>query len=233
MATHGRLQEIRRHCADLAAEVRRLQKRQRRSHACPPGLWAAACRVMWLPEGGTEAAKEFLLRSLPGDRLHGDDLSAQLQAATDGTPQDERLRLTTAPETPRERRCLQRARGWLQDAWLHEWLHNMNTGKGLAPVSSLVLNVRDRRRGEAGLLPARAPKQRHRLQWLRRWRCRWKVRMGRVAAADRPSPEVCARKAPGCDGLGGLVRGAADATCVPGFSGRRHETGFRTPDDPF
>ena len=207
MATHGRLQEIRRHCADLAAEVRRLQKRQRRSHACPPGLWAAACRVMWLPEGGTEAAKEFLLQSLPGDRLHGDDFSKQLQAATDGTPQEERMRLTTAPDTPSERRCLQRARSWLQDAWLHDWLHSMNTGKGLAPVSSLVLNVRDRRRGEAGLLPASPPKQKHRLQWLRRWRCRWKVRMGRVAAADRPSPEACARKAPGCDGLGGLVRG--------------------------
>ena len=57
--------------------------------------------------------------------------------------------------------------------------------------------------------------------------------MGRVAAADRPSSEACARKAPVCDGLGrGLVRGAADATCVPGFSGRRHETFFRTPEDP-
>ena len=233
MSVHDRVEQIRQHCGELAAEVRRLRKRQRRSHSCPPGLWAAACVVMWLPDGGKEAAREFLLQSLPADRLLGQDLAAKLQAATDGTPQEERLRLTTAPGTPSERRWLRRARLWLQDAGLHDWIQNMNTGKGLAPVSSLVLQVRDKRRGEAGLLPARSPKQKHRLQWLRRWRCRWKIRMGRVGAADRPSPEACARKAPGWDELVGLLGGRRMRLVSVVFPDPGRRLVFRHPEDRF
>lgn len=197
----------------------------------PPALWGTACLLHWLPEGGEQASVQFLLRSTHGERFSAEEWTGRLQAASHSTPHDERLRRTTAPGSPSERRSLQRAKVWLQDSGLHDWLHHLNTAKKVAPVSALVLGERDRRGGAADLRPPQAPKQKHRLQWLRRWRGRWQVRLGRVLGADRPEPDACVRKDKGSPELREVVFLQSVSRAHRRLSGRRDAPSFATPGE--
>lgn len=181
--------------AAVAAELRRLRQRQRREKAVPPGIWATACLIHWLKPNAPSAALHFLQQKLPGNNRTPEEWAKKLREACERIPEVERDRLTTAPGTVCERRQLQRARTFLEEAALHDWVGNLNAEKEIAPVSALVLQEVSRHRIETSNTVAQAAKSKHRLQWLRRWRSRWGVHLARILPADRPTPEVCLRKA--------------------------------------
>ena len=104
----------------------------------------------------------------------------------------------SARASPADRARLRRAHAWLQEAALHNWVRELNFDKRIAPVARLALGEATRRRREApDASPALPAGSRSRHQWLRRWRRRWGVALGRLAPGERPSPASCAAKAPG------------------------------------
>ena len=202
MATATTLGGLNECIASVTAELAALRRRQRRSAMVPAGVWGTACLLHWSAEGGLDTALHFLVQSLPMHAISEEEWTGKLEAALERTPQDERVRLTTLPATVMERRRLHRAQKWMKESDLHEWLEQQNVGKGIAPVSSVLLQEANRLLGAAVEGPRGAPSRKSRLQWLRRWRRRWRVRLGRVQAADRPSADACARKATGGRALG-------------------------------
>ena len=86
-------------------------------------------------------------------------------------------------------------RGYLEaDRFLKEydlqvWISRQNLEKGLTPSSHAVLQQCTRLAGEsqAGALGTSASKKKTRLQWLRRYRRRWRVRLGKVQEGEHMS----------------------------------------------
>lgn len=116
--------------------------------------------------------------------------------ATEAVADGDRARRATAPANETERRQLARARKFLAEASLHDWVAGLNTTQGIAPVSGVVLRELERRRSEEGAEAlVQANSRRGQLQWLRRWRGRWRVSLARLQPGDRLPPEECARKA--------------------------------------
>lgn len=192
--------------------------------------WNRACRCVGhgllatlVAAGGLDGALHFLARSRRTHAVPADERSGTLQAASERTPQGEPVHPTMLPGTATERQRSRRAHSRTKGSHLRGWLGRQNVGRGIAPVSSVLLEEAEGLRGPDGEGPAVAPSRKSRLQWLRRWRRLWCVRVGRVRAADRPSPDACARKATGGQGFGkGLLYGGrpgASAVASPAGPG--------------
>lgn len=195
MDSGSRLQVLQKSLDEVARELRLLRRRQQGDSRIGEALWQTACLVHWLAPGEPEAAIAFLQKQRPQDTTDRVQWTQLLEAAEKSTPEEERLRLTTTPCSLKEGRRLKRAQTWLQEFGLHTWIHNLNVGKSIAPVTSVVLQELERR-VSAAPEPSRIPaKSKHRQQWLRRWRRRWGIRLARLLPGERLAPEACARKA--------------------------------------
>ena len=101
------------------------------------------------------------------------------------------------PTTKDGRISLDKARTFLHELDLHSWLDDANKTKGIAPRSSILL---DRPVGQHSAATAKpllnvATKHKRKLQWLRRWRRRWKVGLGALHTRDTLPAAECASKA--------------------------------------
>lgn len=212
------LRALEKRCRENAAELKRLQKRRRRSSLISPARWQTACLLQWMAGDRSEAALDFLEPSeaeAGGTRAR---LAERLRVATENTPPEERRRLLSEPATPGERARLRRARARLEEVGLYSWLTEVNTGKGIAPVSSLLLGEMDRLRAEPARPGPVLPQKKSRFQWLRRWRRRWGVRLARLQAGERPTPEACWKKVAGAT-LGDSPRGERERRAGRGGRG--------------
>ena len=103
------------------------------------------------------------------------------------------------PTTKIGRSALARAKRFLQEFELHEWVETTNASKAIAPMTGVLL-----RRASSSAGPGESPpllrmdtKFKHQLQWLKRWRRRWQVGLGSLVARDTLSPASCRQKAHG------------------------------------
>ena len=85
---------------------------------------------------------------------------------------------------------------FMSQAALHSWVENMNM-KGLTPCSHVI--VQHAAPGSVELAGAAdtlgSAKRKHRYQWLRRFRHRWGVRIGKVHTLEQVTPEESIVKA--------------------------------------
>lgn len=191
----SRLPELEAQMRRTASELRRLQRAAARQDRIPPGLWATACLVHWSADGGLEPALRFLVHSRPSVASQRATLATKLEDTRSGTPGPERLRQLGAPSTAAERSRLARALKWLHEDSLHSWVGALNLKRGIAPMSSVMLREMENRVAQGAPRLTVAAARRGRLQWLRRWRGRWGIRLARIVAGDRLPVRECCRKA--------------------------------------
>ena len=81
------------------------------------------------------------------------------------------------------------AERFLKEYDLQVWISRQNLDKGLTPSSHAVLQQCTRLVGEsqAGALGSSASLKKTRLQWLRRFRRRWRVRLGKITEGEHMS----------------------------------------------
>ncbi len=188
------LEEFRRALHANAAARKRCARKMAAAQPSKDLLLAAGL-VHWL-SGNMGPALRFVAARRPGGQGQAEEIEGQLSRLFHTTSPAERRRLTTAPESAAESARLRRAQKFLAEQRLHEWLEETNITKGIAPLSTVVLQ---RSAQGEGMSPppalAMATSRKSKLQWLRRWRRRWGVSMARLPPGDRPPPEECQRKA--------------------------------------
>lgn len=87
-----------------------------------------------------------------------------------------------------------RVKKFLQEHNLHGWLETQNVDRGIAPGTAQVWK---RRLADGVETPKLASTRKGQLQWLRRWRLRWDVKIGSVAQREQVPDDVARLKASG------------------------------------
>jgi len=164
---------------------KKLQRQARVTQQPSAFLWNVALVLFELSGWSTQAPLLFLEQKRRGKNWDMAHVPRDLENWFLDAPLADITELTDAT-TPTQARALQTAKQWLSEHALHQWVHEQNNTKGVAPMSSLVLRQLHHGVGhEAGAHSLQAGcmlnAQRTNLQWLRRWRRRWNVKLGRFA----------------------------------------------------
>ena len=166
-----------------------------------------------LPAGATLSAKILLCRQAGDEAGVRAFLSAKTQRSVDAidrhvadllawystTSEAERVQVAEPSAAPAAARAGAVVDKYLQENNLHAWVTTQNLVKGITPTTPVVLQHL------AGAVPPAAPavggrasrrRRRSSLQFLRRWRRRWGVRLGLIGKLDHVLEQEMQDKAP-------------------------------------
>jgi hypothetical protein len=163
-----------------------------------PTLLKVAQILCCLPAGGLELAILYLVQKAGLSSAQAASQQTNLESWFDRTPEADRHQCHTLPPSIAGQAALQSALLFVDESKLEGWVREQNMEKGIAPASTVVWNQRERQLNanlEEGLPKPRPAKQKHRLQWVRRWRLRWRIKMGKIAAREYVSVADCQNKA--------------------------------------
>ena len=195
--TRSRQEQIRKELAQVAREIRNTRRKQNRQVAVPAALWRVATVIFALTHPDVEPAATFLEQRWK----HWSAEQHRVEPLLRGWYAQLMLTSTVAtvlePATRIGRASVSQARSFLQELELHKWVDVANKTQGIAPMSSIMLE-----RAEQGDAATNQPpllkmssQRKCKLQWLRRWRRRWKVGLGALRPRDTLPPAECASKA--------------------------------------
>jgi hypothetical protein len=192
-ALNGRL-------AESKEDITKKKKQARAaSTSVKQSMTRAARVIMCLPHGDLELAVSYLTQRAELQRKDKTAVQASLQNWFLSTDEAQRLRWSTHPPTTQGKAALREAEAFLEEWSLQNWVGKQNLEKGIAPLSGVVWSQREKRLNAAvaaGHLPTSRPaKQKHRLQWLRRWRLRWNIKLGTIQAREHVPAIDCQNKA--------------------------------------
>jgi hypothetical protein len=161
-------------------------------------MWTARI-IVCLPQGGLDLAITYLtLRA----GLKSKDALVQKKGLQDWfaeTAETERQKWCTNPPSKKGKAAMKEAEKTVAEWALHEWVRKQNMEKGIAPLSGIVWSQREKNLNAdaaAGVVPRPRPtKQKERLQWLRRWRLRWRIKLGAIQAREHVPADECQSKA--------------------------------------
>lgn len=188
------LQSVKEKQHDIKQALRRVSKekaetRRRRRHS-----EQVALHVLCQSGGNRGLLQHFL------ERMLGQEASAEAAVSFDAIvhsyeamsgEQIKELREPTALLKPTA--VARQAARFLKECHLAKWVERRNMDQHIAPVVSLVAQ---QARASKCLPPdPTSTKWTSQLQWLRRWRRRWSITLGRIAAREYVPPEEARRKA--------------------------------------
>ena len=102
---------------------------------------------------------------------------------------------------------LKKAEDFLLGSRLQDWVQHQNLTKGMTPSSHAVLQQKRRFSQTGAYRPAStATKRKCKLQWLRRWRSRWSVRLATLAAREVVPAAEKQSKVHSCDSEAPLLQ---------------------------
>lgn len=188
--------EVELRLAQLSREARDARRSQRRNMTVPPVMWRIATVIGVLTHPRLEPPCLYLLQKRNRLEPMKDELRTRLADwySSHVTPATRTEILH--PSTKEGKLALIAASHFVNEMKLHAWVEDVNISNGIAPRTSVVLN-KSASIAPVALTtgPSAAPKGRkHQLQWLRRWRRRWGVKLASLAARDTLPSETCQRK---------------------------------------
>ena len=177
--------------------LRQKKRQQIRSSAMPAFAWRVTLMLYVLQDWHAAAAVRYLRTKInrPEDEeeLTGQVETWFLQASL------EDICALSPPHQGKDVAAFSAAQAWMHEFQLYTWLGQQNTAKGVAPMSAVVL--REHQQSGTSVEPAavRMPGghdagPRSNYQWLRRWRRRWGVSIGRFAAREHLQTSVMQNK---------------------------------------
>lgn len=181
---------LRLRCQEADLEIRRLHRQQQRRNQVPPATWAAAQHLALAIDDGCATAVQYL-RRWPADE---ENLRCAVARLTAWRREVDDATLSAALERPLPRRAARAASAadaFLREQQLHEWVRRQNIGHGVAPMTGVLLRaIRSARasNGAVGVAGRPAATKKVDFQWLRRWRRRWRVTLGRIPCRDEVPP---------------------------------------------
>jgi hypothetical protein len=190
---NGRLAECKKDITSKNKQAKKAGTRVKRS------MTRAARVIMCLPHGGIEKSLSYLMQRAELQRKDKTAVQASLQNWFLSTDEAEKLKWSTHPPSPQGKAALKEAERFLDEWSLQDWVRKQNLEKGIAPLSGVVWSQREKMLNAAvaaGHVPTSRPaKQKHRLQWLRRWRLRWNIKLGTIQVREHVPAIDCQNKA--------------------------------------
>ena len=185
---HGRLGSA------AAREKRKLRTLSTKKKA----VWQMLCCIFALVHPDTAPVSAYIAK-------HGDDIDyneGELEAALKKWYNQEQSNMTLQaflnPTRHRPQRQHRAAVKFVKEWRLHHWVETANLEKAVAPTTSILCQPGGPPGIEHTAVPFRAEsthKHRSKLQWLRRWRRRWNIHLGKFAPGERIATAAAQNKA--------------------------------------
>ena len=153
-----------------------------------------ALHVLCKSGGSQKLAQHFLERNLGEHSAKAvADTFAAVLATYEGMSDEEISVLREPTALGKSTALAHKAARFLKECHLAKWVETRNMEQSIAPVASLVAQ-------EARVINCLPPdptstKRTSQLQWLRRWRRRWSITLGCIAAREHVPPEEARLKA--------------------------------------
>lgn len=182
---------------------RQVQQRRRRAEL-------VALNILCQSKGNKKMAKVFLEKALACENANEAVANsyAGVSAEYDSMTAEERADLSEPTARLKSSAISREAARFLKEHCLFEWVETRNMKQGLAPVTPLVAEAA---MAVGCLNPMKASSSyKSQKQWLRRWRKRWGVAMGCIAAREHVPAEEAQQKA-----FRGWKMSTGDATRCP------------------
>ena len=163
--------------------------RRRRRHS-----EQVALHVLCQSGGSQMLAQQFLERELDEDGAEAvTQIFVAVVAAYEGMSEDEIIGLRSTSAEPTAGSVARTAARFLKECHLSKWVEKRNMEQNIAPLVSLVAHEAR----ASNCLPPEptSTKLKSQLQWLRRWRRRWNITLGCIAAREHIPPDEGRRKA--------------------------------------
>ena len=180
----------------VSKQVRSQQRAEKRQSNVPTKMWHVATAILAMTHPDLTPACTFLEKKWEHWWSHDTTTIDKLNRwyatmqATSGF--DSILHPTTSSGT----RALHVAHGFMNEWNLHLWLENTNVQKAIAPSSRTMMerlhSISSQSEGSRPVRTYKSNKQRR--QWLGRWRLRWNVGLGGLAARDTLPLSQCQTK---------------------------------------
>ena len=187
-------------CSDVALFTSLIKDNKRKLRSISEKkktLWQVACCIFALCYPDIEPVAAYLSMKKDEFTLEDTELRAQLHQWCTKIQAHGMLHEIVHPTTTTKQRQHATAAKFLKEWKLHNWVESTNLSKGIAPCSSLICQAG----GPPGIEPTAIPfpigssiKYRSKLQWLRRWRRRWDVRLGTFSPGERLDSATAQRK---------------------------------------
>ena len=180
------------------AELRAAKRRRRTVRAAGANQWKIAGCIFALSQPDVKPAMTYIRkRATAFDEQEG-EIAEKLKI---GYPQPRgtgALERILSPTTRGGQRRLKAATKFMKEWRLYDWIEQINLQQGIAPCSTIICRELAQEGIESNTIPACQPrrhKHRSRIQWLRRWRSRWDVVMGKIYPGERMSSACAQEKA--------------------------------------
>ena len=183
--------------ASLCSELRNRRRREAYSHKIPK-LVDTAAKILWCRHHKMDHLMKFLRFKTGADTK---DLERWATAVsswfTQATP-EQRADMVTAVKDPSLRRAAAEVEKYCREQTLHEWVVDLNVNLGVAPATGILLSEMDKRgmASSSNKFAGQNRKYRASLQFLRRWRSRWNVKLGKFDTLDFEEPKDLQLKGP-------------------------------------
>ena len=179
----------------LKKDLRNAQRRQQRLSTVPEAMWRIAAAIFIMAHPATEPACLYLEQRWKHWHDNQDAARQRLNLWHAELSSTTGFGFVLKPDTPSGEAALNKARRFLQEIQLHKFVDEANRTKGIAPLTSALVN-KAASQSTLSLPPlvALKTKRKHQLQWLRRWRRRWNIGLGSLHARDTLPAMECRKK---------------------------------------
>lgn len=189
MTTNGASDQLQENAFNSVRKQLQQQKRKVETlKAKQSKIWRRACLIYAKEHPDPEPSCAYLVKSSPQMQWTKAEVTTMLIAWHEGAIADgslERIRAETSIDSIRAHKC---ADTFIKEWKLHAWMEQANLTKGVAPCSAVFADAVCLSAAEpahVALNPSAPRKHQSKLQWLRRWRRRWGVSIGKVLAGEK------------------------------------------------
>jgi len=192
--------------ASLRSELRNRRRREAYTHRIPKMVDTAA-KILWCRHHKLDHLMKFLRFKTGADTKDLERWAAAVSSWFTQASPEQRTDMVNAVKDPSLRRAAAEVEKYCQEQALHEWVVGLNVNLGVSPATGTLLNELGQRGMERSSNKFAGEKRKYRssLQFLRRWRNRWSVKLGKFDTLDFEEPKDLQQKAPAAPSID-LVR---------------------------
>ena len=187
--------QIAQELGSLRLEMRNRGRRDRYTHRIPKMVETAAKIHLCRFEKQDELIR-FLRYKTGAAAADLERWTGTLCSWFSAASKEQRADMASATKEPLWRRACAEVVKYCREKSLHEWVSHLNVDRGISPATGLILSELDKRsmQGWSSKFEGQKRKYRGSLQFLRRWRCRWGVKLGKFETLDFEEPKELLRK---------------------------------------
>lgn len=181
--------------ASLRTELRNRRRREAYSHRIPKMVDTAA-KIHWCRFQRQDHLIRFLRFKTGADTKDLERWATAVCSWFSQASTEQRADMATAVKEPSWRRAAAEVEKYCSEHALHEWVVKVNVDLGVSPATGVLLSELDKRgmAGSSNKFGGQKRKYRSSLQFLRRWRRRWSVKLGKFDTLDFVEPKDLQQK---------------------------------------